>query len=611
MIIPVFIVFVAGSSDYPCSEEALVKSSILTTLGLNIIATLHDATFVLVGWRGGPLEEHKRRHAGFLVGSRIAIYFLTFAALVFSTVLIYLPDIQGTCYAGNPCKSKDRQLRESSCNGGYLTPACALVYNTPLEEIVTCRTSWFNLAASFAVDKYDPSSTPHYSGLQYSISNDSSLCEVVYEAAGEPFAQWQERTGQYFQPYNPGLSPSDVNSDARALGEGWAIEMGALYYESIVSRLPDHCVARRFPHFPSHLVARVLSIHLPGYTGTTAPWDVCLQEGRCYDIIMAVNGCPIYNDLLFFGQKSSDYSYALAAVWGSWAILLANLLIIVAAFNAFPDYDNKDSWKESVKSIARLMCCSKVLKHAKTEDGQDAAAGLGDLLFKLFGGIDLDYTDLILGLYLVSERQSWRRFMYAKGRIEKLGHRAFVPQRVFRKAAEVGKSDLAPEDVEFDNQDDSNALSFRQSVLDTNGEIKADESEETPRMAHVIVAYDSRPYLTPFDFSLLGTFEPKVDPQEAVSMYVQTGEGQTSPAHLQIVEECIDLVYFAKASYGLQMKIWKDATHDSLVHELGDKCLACTPFLVGSARRNHFTKRNFASILRYTKVAPSDVLHVS
>lgn len=74
----------------------------------------------------------------------------------------------------------------------------------------------------------------------------------------------------------------------------------------------------------------------------------------------------------------------------------------------------------------------------------------------------------------------------------------------------------------------------------------------------------------------------------------------------------MDLVYFAKAAYGLQQKKWKDATHDNLASVLGDSCLSCTPFFVGSsAKRHHFTKRNFASILRYTKVAASDVLHVS
>lgn len=588
VIVPIFIAFVTGTSDYPCDEEALVKAAIYTTLGLNLVAMVHDGMIVFVGWRGGPLECHRRRHASSLVGARVLLYFLTFAALIFSTTLIYLPSIQKSCYAGNPCKSKDVQLWEDFCVDGFLTPPCALVFSTPLETIVECRTYWFDLAASFAVDKYDPLTVPHYSGAQYSRANDSSLCQIRYDANSKAFVEWQQETGQFFPPYNPMISPSDEDVDIAALGQVWSQEMG--------------------------------------YTGLTSPWDVCLEgRGECSSLLLAVNECPKYNDLLFYGQTSSDYSYALAAVWASWGILLVNLLIIVLAFNAFPDYNNKDSWQESVKTIARLMCCSSILKHARTEDGQDASAGLGDLLFKLFGGIDLVTDDLILGLYLVSERQSWRRFLYAKGRIEKLGQRLFVPRKALPKAGAEAKNDQASEDVEFDSREDSNALSFRNSVLHTKNdeagqsgksESGSSRSAGPQRMARVVVTHDRRPFLTPFDFSPVGTFEPKVDAREAVSMYVQASDDRSplsaSSASLQLVRECVDLVYFAKAAYGLQQKKWKDATHDNLASALGDRCLACTPCLVGSsAKRHHFTKRNFASILRYTKVAPSDVLHVS
>ncbi len=585
VIVPIFIAFVAGTSSYPCEEEALVKAAIYTTLGLNLVAMVHDVMFVFVGWRGGPLEEHRRRHASFLVGTRLMLYLLTLVALIFSTTMIYLPSIQKSCYTGNPCRSKDLTEWDESCADGVLTQPCGLVFTTPLETISECRTYWFNLAASFAVDKYDPLTVPHYSGARYSPANDSSLCQVTYEASGEAFKIWQNETGQYFPPYDPRISPSDEYVNNVRLGHWWSEEMG--------------------------------------YTGLDAPWDDCLT-GECPGLLRAVNECPKYSDLLFYGQKSSDYAFALAAVWASWSIFLLNIVIIVLAFNAFPDYDNKDSWQESVKSIARLMCCSKVLKHARTEDGQDAAAGLGELLFKLFGGIDLAMDDLILGLYLVSERQSWRRFLYAKGRIEKLGQRLFVPRKALRKAAAEAKNDEASEDVEFDRYEDANALSFRKSVLHTKNDEAGQSGKSAAgsagpqRMARVVVAYDSRPFLTPFNFSSLGAFEPKVDAREAVSMYVQDRDDRppssasSTSASLEVVRECVDLVYFAKAAYGLQQKKWKDATHDNLASALADRCLACTPFFVGSsAKRQHFTKRNFASILRYTKVAASDVLHVS
>ena len=622
IVVPVFIVFVTGTSSYNCSAEALVKAAIYFTLGLNLAAIAHDATLIVNGWRGGPLEEHKRHRTKFLIFSRLCLYVLTLAALIWSTVLIYLPSITSTCYLGNPCDTSELGLREDACVNGTLVASCQTVYGASLPDIERCRTDWFNLAATFAVNQYDPSTVPPYPGTSFTgtPSNDSSLCDVTYEAVGEPFKQWQNETGQYFPPYNPSISPLDINKNGtndRTLGLQWAATLG--------------------------------------YTdGSESPWNQCLEGSYCYAIVISVQNCPIYNDLLFFGQKSSDYTYALTAVWGSWAIMLINVVIVVAAFNAFPEYDDRQSWKESVKSMARLLCCSSILKHAKTEDGQDAAAGLGDLLFKLFGGIDLDYTDLLFGLYLVSERQAWRRFHYAKGRIENLGKRVFVPRKELRKAAAAAaaaREDRPSDDVEFEGaDDDSNALSFRQSMLNTKvksmaetktkGPGPAGDSGDAPdsgepgeghRMAHVVVSFNSRPFVTPFDFSPLGMFDPPINGRD-VSMYVQTsprggvgggvgggGEGggehergrERSRDHREAIRSCLDLVWFAKAAYGLQTKKWKDAKQDSLMGELGDKCLACTPFLRGPLTESHFTKRNFASILRYTKVAASDVLYVS
>jgi hypothetical protein len=617
IIVPIFVVFVASTGSYDCERESLVKSSILTTLGLNLLTFLHDVMFIVVGCRGGPLEEHKRRHANVLVVTRLILYLLTLAALIFSTVLVYLPGIQISCYAANPCKTSYLKLQLDACVDGELTPPCNAVFNTRVSDIVPCRNLWFNLAATYAMEQYDPSRTPPYPSLPFSEKNDTSLCTVKYEANSEAFYQWQNATGEAYARFNPDISPASLDDNARSLGEGWAQNMG--------------------------------------YDGLSSPWTECFSGSYCYNLLYAINDCPVYNDLLFFGYYSSDYHYALVAIWGSWAILFINALIIILVYNAFPEYDDRESWRESVKSMARLMCCSKVLKHAKTEDGEDAAAGLGDLLFKLFGGIDLDYTDLLLGLYLVAERQSWRRFLFAKQCVERHGE-TFKPRNVMKgKGGEARKlemrKNLMPDEFVFED-DDVGPMSFRQTVLGTGdigleaaetqneaaetqneaaetqneaaetqneaadtkdgegGEMKEDHMvQQQPKQAHVMVSYDKRPFLTPYNFSPLGTFEPPVDAKTAVEMYAEAPGDANPRDNKAIVKECIDYLWFAKAAYGLQTKRWKDATHPKWQKNAGDACLSC--FGGKAISKAHFTKRNFKAILRYTKINASDILHVS
>ena len=55
-----------------------------------------------------------------------------------------------------------------------------------------------------------------------------------------------------------------------------------------------------------------------------------------------------------------------------------------------------------------LALAGRVKSPAYSPDGA-WMAGVGGLLWGLFGGIDLDFTDLLLGLYLVWVRQRWKR----------------------------------------------------------------------------------------------------------------------------------------------------------------------------------------------------------
>lgn len=614
ILCPVFIVFVAGTGGYECPDETLVYASILVTLGINLFAMVHDVAMVIAGWRGGPLEEHKRQYMSSLVLSRIALIIISIGCLIFSTVLIYSPDIMRNCYAGDPCGKIP-----SACENGRVTGDCSIVYKSSMSEIENCRNYWFDLAATYAVNNYNASAIPPYpglAGLQGSTTDES--CNATILAAGDVFLAWQNQSGEMFETFNPEISPESLDDRSRSIGVAWSRQMG----------------------FPN---------------GTVVPWNDCLSPS-CYNLTLSVVFCPAYNELIFFGDHSIEYSYALAAVWGSWALQILILLILILAYNAFPDYQEHDSWTKTVKSTARICCFYSILKHTKTEDGEDAAAGLGELLFKLFGGIDLDQTDLLLGLYLVSERQNWRRFVSARRRIEEGGKYRYVPYHTAfdccfpvrkRDSREmmVGASFLPDAaDMQSESTVDPMSLSMQYSVMtfETNdvieelamrevesGDLEMDAPYQAPQRVHIgnssrkhsskytssesarhkiALRYDKKPYLSPFKF-LNGSFEPPLEPKEAIDSYISV---KTEEVPKKVLEQCRHLCWFAKASYGLQTVKWKDGKTGNWHEDTLDMCLGCLNSVGAKVVvKNHFRKRNLNAIIRYTNVDPSDILHVS
>ncbi|WPT11145.1 Sn1-specific diacylglycerol lipase alpha [Picochlorum sp. SENEW3] len=610
ILVPVFTMYAIGRGGYSCPQESLVEGSILTTLLCHLIALVHDAVMVVVGLRGGPFEEKRRRSMPTMMVSRIFVYLLTLAAVILSTVLVYSPTVQDNCFAGDPCKAV-----AGVCENGRLIEACRIAYEFSPRELQVCRTQWFNLAATYAVVNYNASYLPHYpdGGIAY-----DGICNVSITAVSEAFKKWQEETGQYFPPYRESILPGQPGDDAVYVGTIWADDMGMV---------PENVT-----------------------------WNGCL-DGACQGIAAAPNECPGYNALIAFGEDSPLYRDAQGVVWGSWAILILVLAIFIFSFNAFPDYSKQESWTGSVRSLSRMLCFSSLLDSIETEDGTTAAEGLGELLFKLFGSIDLDMTDKILGLYLVSERQQWRRFTVATSVLSSYGYEYTRKRRglsccrgslLKRKKAlksrlqssldgeslgvEVRKLVPCPESFSASYEISFLSPKMYHSFARLAGEDVPTEAEviqsmwSAPQQEHIesdkIVAsqaamrtlqtmtleFDSTTFLTPAKFSH-GAFEPQISAPAAANVYLGS---PTSYVPKETLEDCLKLSWFAKASYGLQTVKWKDAKTGNWCLDTLDMCLDCLKSIGAKVVvKNHFRKRNLNAIINYTGIDPADILHVS
>lgn len=583
-----------------------MEGSILATLICHLIALVHDAVMVGVGFRGGPFEEKKRGAMSTMMVSRIFVYLLTLAAVILSTVLVYSPNVQDNCFAGDPCKAVP-----DACVNGSLIEACKTAYGFSPKEIQTCRTDWFDLAATYAVVNYNASYLPHYpdGGVTY-----DGICNVSITADSEAFTQWQEETGQYFPTYREDILPGQKRNDAVDVAIFWSEDM------------------RMKPE--------------------NAPWNDCLDDA-CTGLALSPFKCPGYNALIAFGEDSPLYKEAKGVVWGSWAILILVVAIFIFSFNAFPEYGKQESWTSTVRTMSRIFCFSSLLDSTKTEDGSTAAEGLGELLFKLFGSIDLDMTDQFLGLYLVSERQQWRRFTVAKSALGSHGY-TYVPKSrglrcchgpvLKRKRTQLKSSldgdsigmevrklvpntesfstsheisflspkmyhsfaRLVDEDVPTEEEVQSMCSAPQQEQFTSDKTVAVQTASNT--LQNMTLEFDSTTFLTPAKFSH-GAFEPQISPSAAADIYLGIPASYVSK---ETLEDCLKLSWFAKASYGLQTVKWKDAKTGNWCMDTLDVCLGCFKSIGAKVVvKNHFRKRNLNAIINYTGIDPADILHVS
>jgi hypothetical protein len=58
-------------------------------------------------------------------------------------------------------------------------------------------------------------------------------------------------------------------------------------------------------------------------------------------------------------------------VISSWSVLAATALVFYLCFNAFPSYDDVDSWEGTVKSLSSLCCMGGALGGSATVGGSE------------------------------------------------------------------------------------------------------------------------------------------------------------------------------------------------------------------------------------------------
>lgn len=382
------VVAVTEKGTYACNDKLLVEFALYGILILYILLAINEVMIAIVGLRGGPLEEKRRRLVRPLLYLEVLLWLITLAMTILATVVANLPSVGPSCWSDNPCSYLQSDIVPKYCTMSqsgdvHLTPACAtLVANMTYYEN-KCFNGFFDYAATYAVNNYNASRDPPFNSPSMA---KGPFCNDSINVYSDYFYNW--------------LRERDF------------------HVEVTTATVPD---LTRFSAEAEGIILNYLGIpYNNGSVGESSPWFQCFGA-RCQALLMAGDTCASWDVLLNIPDSQDRKQAFLATVYTSWGLLALTGLVVYFAFNSWQHYDKAEAWEGTVRGLSGMFCCAGTLEKAETEEGTSASHELGKLLHVLFGGIDLDPTDQLLGIYLVAERQRWRRRQHALRELRKHG----------------------------------------------------------------------------------------------------------------------------------------------------------------------------------------------
>ena len=387
-----------------------------------------------------------------------------------------------------------------------------------------------------------------------------------------------------------------------------------------------------------------------------SPWGGCPQLQGCRRALDS--DCGEWNLILNLPDGRDEKWLFRSIILVSWLSILLTVILDIIFFNAYPDYSSSESWMKWLERMSKLFGFRNTLMNSMTEEGFTAAEEFGVLLARLFGGIDMDLTDKLIGIYLASERTQWRRLRHVNATLSTHGYsqkpfkRGFLSRLCGGRGvdgniySELARRNAAPlvesskMDVESqipspfvakisDSQSSQGTssdaavaqpenISLSHSIvrLETSQELqRIDTGDELPKnrkSAATSVVGDRKciRLMVPVNITPL-RLQPDIDSRTAASLYLDTCNGYVQST---ILEEALHYSWFAKVSYGLRDDLWEAARTDKVLEDCGDYFLSkkcCMPFSKPLRLKHRFRKRNFDAIVKLTGIPPEDFLFVS
>ncbi|KAL6771318.1 hypothetical protein ACKKBG_A25860 [Auxenochlorella protothecoides x Auxenochlorella symbiontica] len=608
-----------------CSVGTAVRVAVYGMFAVMVVAACLEFAIVSIGLNGGPLEESKRAPIKPLLYIEFFLWIVLLSWTVYGTYIVRSPNVGAECWDNNPCAYSDDL--PASCTGpkvagvSTLSPPCKFVSENS-QQWQLCFTEWVVYGVSYV----------WFAALD---TADDWDCQVPPPGT-EDVDQWVSDTYldgnltllQEIEAEGDGDDSTQVVTDIDFTATGGSRAAVALYNEQVKG------VGALTRNFEAAFLNATGVPFNPDAAGESAPWFPC-QNSTCQKLIQAADECTEWDILLRLPDPSNRKAFFEGLVWTSWGILAFQVILVVVAFNSFPDYTEVDSWEGSLRHMSRFCCCGSIMQEAVLDTSEPASREIAKSLNMLFGGIDLDPTDRLFAALLVAEHQSdlrqrsVRHMLSRAGFITNMQKRGtFItgPQRRDGGQLEhfpeprpkqsvswhLPPSPFSTKAADIRPMYCRTTLKLDEGALEEGGHLdKAASGTDSPSLEWVreqlgtrlTLAYRYTPIVTPV--CLPAVYCDHLTPQEAADIYSGPREGV--PTHQ--LRQAQSMSLYAIAAYGLQNIAWgrgkRPPTCAANVN-LFRKCMSKVFRL-----QNSYRQQNCEAILEVTGSDASDLLFVS
>lgn len=512
-----------ANSSYACNMKTQISVFLYGMVVLVCFLVLSDSVVFLSGLRGGPFEEKKRAPVRVALYTLSSLHVILIGWMIFGTVIGYSSKAERSCWSPSACEAIEYMVPEACVEFEYLkqqdveavattgsvelSNGCQYIYDHRIRAH-SCVRSYMDLGLTFAQNAYNTSFTP-----PFDVNNTSVDCELSYE-------YYTHKDNENFTDYYldkllhwPAVFDMMLNNVTLA---NYALDNLVIFALRKIGVIPTST-----PYITGEKEFSKYS-----NLAYLAPWASCGVLDNCYPILES--GCAQWGALLGLPDGQSDKALFRAILWVSWGSIFFSLLLFYIIFNSHPDYTSPDSWVRTLERVGTWFGARTVLTDSMTEEGLTASEEIGSLLAQLFGGIDMDLTDKLLGVYLAGERMKWRRIRTVQ---QYLAHYGYTCER--RKESWWMRC-LGRYGIDG-NQEELEATFER------------NEMEKSPRYGSVTTSQSSAPngmLPTPFSMARTSLFDTDSTTSELHGLYSESVESfhpMVAPGPISVAQSIVRL----------------------------------------------------------------------
>lgn len=405
------------NSDYVCNMKTQISVFLYGMVVIVCLLVISDCMVFVSGLQGGPFEEKKRVLVRVALYALLSLHLILIGWTLYGTIIGYSGKTERSCWSSSACESIQYLVPEACVDVDTLKQRDATnVEETGFVELsegcqyisdhrgktTSCITAYMDLGVTFARDAYNTSLTP-----PFDINNTDVDCTLSEE---------------YYNDL-PLLNKSDYYlSDLLNWGEVFTEIVNTTKYSNYALDNLIIFALRQIGiiNASAPLISTDKDYDAYENISSLAPWASCRALAKCGPVLDSK--CSQWGVLLSLPDGRNEKALFLAVIWVSWGSIFLSMLLFYLIFNSNPDYTSSESWVRALEKVSSLFGSRTVLTDSMTEEGYTASEELGTLLAQLFGGIDMDLTDRILGVYLAGERMRWRRMRTVQQYLSRYGY---------------------------------------------------------------------------------------------------------------------------------------------------------------------------------------------